>query len=216
MPAHVSSFNALDRPPVRQKDFFLARLNVCPFARGVKSTSRFFIDSINDINMQIPQAEPAQLNERNGNNSRFVEVTINQVTAAAKYLTKKVNKSQMCNSMVWFNSMDFTSYFLTETITYSLEQGMFPSQWKTSTITPIPKITGTNISSNFRPINVLPVDEKICENLVKDQLLKFINENNLLDVNQSVFREKHSCETLLNSLIVEWKIARENGFFITR
>lgn len=126
----------------------------------------FFIDSINDINMQIPQTEPAQLNERNGNTFKFVEVTLDQVIAAAKYMTKKVNKSQICNSMVWFDSMDYTSYFLTETINYSFEQGYFPSQWKTSTITPIPKITGTNISSNFSPINVLPVDEKICECLV--------------------------------------------------
>lgn len=49
---------------------------------------------------------------------------------------------------------------------------------------------------------------------MKDQLLKFINDKNLLDENQSAFREKHSCETLLNSLIYEWKIKRENGYII--
>lgn len=47
--------------------------------------------------------------------------------------------------------------------------------------------------------------KKICECLVKDQL-----NNNLLAEQQSAFREKHSCETVLNNLIADWKKCREN------
>lgn len=142
---------------------------------------------------------------------KFKEVSIDDVTQASKYLTKKINKSHLCNSNVWYDSMAYIVHFLTRTINDSLMNGIFPNQWKVSTITPIPKITNTNIASNFRPINELPVDEKICECLVKNQLLAYVNNNDLLSENQSAFREKHSCETVLSSLIADWKISREKG-----
>lgn len=42
----------------------------------------------------------------------------------------------------------------------SLVQGIFPDQWKISTVTPIPKLGNTNIACDSRPINELPLDEK--------------------------------------------------------
>lgn len=107
--------------------------------------------------------------------------------------------------------MTYTAFFLSHIINKSLRLGVFPDQWKTSMVTPIPKIVNTNIANNFRPINELPVDEKICEILVKDQLMEYVNANDILAENQSAFREKHSCETVLNSLIADWKICRERG-----
>ena len=171
----------------------------------------FFIDSIRDINLQIPNADVLEFHDRTENIFKFKEVSIDEVIEASKYLTKKVNKSQVCNSSVWFDSMEYIGYFITKTINESLNTGNFPTQWKISTVTPIPKISNTNVAANFRPINELPVDEKICECLVKDQLLKYINENDLFSDKQSAFRAKHSCETVLNSLIADWKISREKG-----
>ena len=107
--------------------------------------------------------------------------------------------------------MEYIGYFLTKTINESLNTENFPTQWKISTVTPIPKVSNTNIAANFRPINELSVDEKICECLGKVQLLKYINENDLFSEKQSAFRAKHSCETVLNSLIADWKISREKG-----
>lgn len=171
----------------------------------------FFVDSIIEINSQIPYTELDELYPRNDNNFKFKEVSIEQVKEASKYLTKKVNKSQFCNSVVWYDAIDYIGHFLTSTINESLKTGIIPKKWKISTVTPIPKIVNTNIASNFRPINEMPVDEKICECLVKDQLLKYINDNDLLAENQSAFRANHSCETALNSLVSDWLISREKG-----
>lgn len=51
----------------------------------------------------------------------------------------------------------------------------------------------------------------ICECLLKDQLLRYINEKDLFSDEQSAFKAMHPCETVLNSLIANWRISRQNG-----
>lgn len=79
---------------------------------------------------------------------------------------------------------------------------------------PIPKIAGTRNAEEFRPINTLPVDEKILETVVKRQLVSFVEENKLLHEAQSGFRDKHSCETALNLAIAVWKEEMNAGKII--
>jgi hypothetical protein len=45
---------------------------------------------------------------------------------------------------------------------------------------------------------MLPVYEKVLELIVYDQVLKHIEENNILIKEQSGFRDQHSCESSLN------------------
>jgi len=78
----------------------------------------------------------------------------------------------------------------------SLEQGIFPDEWKESIVVPIPKIGGTIKIEEFRPINKLPVYEKVLEILARKQLVEYLDKNDLFS-GQSGFRAKHSCETAL-------------------
>jgi hypothetical protein len=66
-------------------------------------------------------------------------------------------------------------------------------------------------SDEFRPINMLPVYEKAMESVVKDQLSAFIDENNIHIEQQSGFRKSHSCETLLNLVLTQWKEEIDKG-----
>lgn len=69
---------------------------------------------------------------------------------------------------------------------------------------PVPKVMRTKKSSEFRPINQLPIPEKVLEHIAKEQLVYFLNENNLLIKEQSGFRENHSCESALNLVVADW------------
>lgn len=60
-------------------------------------------------------------------------------------------------------------------------------------------------ASEFRPINMLPLYEKVLELTVKEQLLNYLNVNKLLAAEQSGYRKNHSCETALNLVISKWK-----------
>jgi len=79
----------------------------------------------------------------------------------------------------------------------SLEEGIFPSEWKEAIVVPIPKVRKTKKIEEFRPINKLPIYEKVLEILVHTQLVNYLENNNLLEECQSGFRVRHSCETAL-------------------
>lgn len=57
----------------------------------------------------------------------------------------------------------------------------------------------------------MPNDEKIIEKIVKNQLVQYIEDNNLISPYQSAFRSNYSCETTLNLVIDDWKKASDQG-----
>ena len=82
---------------------------------------------------------------------------------------------------------------------WSLEEGIFPDNFKIARICPIYKGKGSKSNpDNYRPISVLSVVARLFGKLVYDQLLKHLER--FLYVHQSGFRPKHSTETsLLNT-----------------
>jgi hypothetical protein len=78
---------------------------------------------------------------------------------------------------------------LLKLINESLEVGSVPDAWKVSTIVPVPKVTGTHKASEMRPINMLPIVEKMLEEIVMIQLKEFISINDCLVVEQSGLEE---------------------------
>lgn len=174
--------------------------------------NKYFINSIKSINAKIPQSNGCY-NTVNVNNNKFNirPVQIDDLINSAKMIKKKINKSVYCNSMVWLDAMDYIGHFMTCIMNEVIETGVIPRAWKISTITPIPKIKNTAKAEEFRPINTTDVDEKIFELIVKNQLVNFIEENQILAKTQSAFRAKHSCETAINYLINNWKEAIDKG-----
>lgn len=75
-------------------------------------------------------------------------------------------------------------------INTSLENGCFPSTWKTSTIIPLEKKINTIKCEEHRPINMVPTYEKLMEIIVNDQIIKYIEDNKLLTKYQAGFRKK--------------------------
>lgn len=65
----------------------------------------------------------------------------------------------------------------------SLKEEIFPSGWKEAIVIPIPKVRGTNKIEEFRPINKLPIYEKVLEIVVHRQLVKYLEKNKLLKKN---------------------------------
>jgi len=91
-------------------------------------------------------------------------------------------------------------------INNSLREGCCPEGWKTSTIIPIPKIEKAKKASEFRPINMLPIFEKVLELVVKKQIETFFEDNCIITEHQSGFRKQYSCETAIQTVIDEWKL----------
>jgi hypothetical protein len=69
-------------------------------------------------------------------------------------------------------------------------------------VTPLFKKKGSkNDLNNYRGLSVLPPVGKALEKIMFEQMITFINENNILFPSQHGFRQFHSCETALHELI---------------
>ena len=79
----------------------------------------------------------------------------------------------------------------------SIKTGIFPEDWKTARVTPIYKSDDKAECGNYRPISVISNVAKIFEKLIYNQLLAFLNENEIIAKNPSGFRSNHSTETTL-------------------
>jgi hypothetical protein len=96
----------------------------------------------------------------------------------------------------------------------SLQEGIVPCEWKQALVIPIPKVRGTKKVEEFRPINKLPIYEKILEIIVHRQLVEYLEDKNLLEECQSGFRARHSCETALQWVVSSWKRSLGEGKMI--
>lgn len=114
------------------------------------------------------------------------------------------------NIDVFSDSMHTLGEMYLNIVNDSLMSGNCPVQWRKTIVTPIPKVPKIKKAEELRPVNTIPVADKVLQCVIREQLQKHIDENNILTDYQSVFRSKHSCETAINLILAEWKREIEN------
>jgi hypothetical protein len=100
---------------------------------------------------------------------------------------------------------------LTHVLHLSISQGFFPNEMKLAKIIPLYKSGDTIHIGNYRPVSVLPIFSKLLERLMYNRVFSFININNILYKYQFGFREKHSTNLALITLIDKIASAIDNG-----
>ena len=85
----------------------------------------------------------------------------------------------------------------------SFRDGMFPSRFKTASVTPLLKKPGldSEVPGNFRPISNLNNISKILERLFLRGIIEHVNSSPNFNSSQSAYRKGHSTETALNRLL---------------
>ena len=79
----------------------------------------------------------------------------------------------------------------------SFHSGIVPNDYKFQQITPIFKKGSKTDASNFRPVVLTPHEIKIMERVIREKLVKYFEENKILNSNQHGFRKNRSCLTQL-------------------
>ena len=85
----------------------------------------------------------------------------------------------------------------------SMENSQLPSIWKQGNVTAIFKSGSKTKPENYRPISLTLVPGKLLERLIRDILVKHMEENNLFSKAQHGFMTGRSCSTQLLELMEE-------------
>ena len=87
----------------------------------------------------------------------------------------------------------------------SISEGIVPSIYKKARIIPLNKKGPTNDCGNYRPVSLLPSLSKILEKAVCQQMMFYLNKNQLLCKDQFGFRRRnqtsHVLQSMLNSIV---------------
>ena len=96
-------------------------------------------------------------------------------------------------------------------VNLSIRQNIFPDKLKEAKITPIFKKGDKSTPGNYRPISILPTISKLFEKHMASQIREFINHFDLLQKEQSGFRQYHSCMTALTKMTDKWLSEIDKG-----
>lgn len=94
----------------------------------------------------------------------------------------------------------------------SYQTGILPAQWKSANIVPIFKKGNRSDPANYRPISLTAVPCKIMESIIKEQLTKYLEFNDLLSEHQHGFARGRSCLTNLLETFENWTEALDQGY----
>ena len=86
-----------------------------------------------------------------------------------------------------------------------------PQIWKTAHISPILKKGDPTNPSNYRPIALTCIFCKIMETIIKNEMLSYLSENNIISSKQHAFLKKCSTTTNLLECTREWSLALDCG-----
>ena len=90
---------------------------------------------------------------------------------------------------------------LTYLINTSFTEGVFPKELKLARVVPIFKIGDKTELTNYRPISVLSFFSKVFEKIMYTHLLDFIEQNKIIYKHQYGFRQKHSTQHAIITLV---------------
>ena len=93
--------------------------------------------------------------------------------------------------------VEFVTGPLTALMNASIEHGILPQDWKNAFVSPIFKKGARNLAENYRPISLTSIACKLMEKFVKDAVLTYLVEHNLLSKKQFGFISGRSTVTQL-------------------
>lgn len=166
--------------------------------------NNYFVNSINSIVDNIPKLpildETTVTIKKYGEFRQFRTLSMQDMKKFLRNLKNVGGGECGISKAVLSDACAVVGNRLLDIINTSLSKGVFPESWKVSVVIPVQKVANTKLSTEFRPINTVPVYEKLLEQVVKQQLQDFCDANSVLVKNQSGFRADHSCESVVVSI----------------
>lgn len=185
--------------------------SICDSAEIAEKMNEYYVSSIVDINRSIVNDDVTE-NGLAATTAVFDFTPVHDQYLKLCLMEMKNKKDiEFISPGILLDAWPIIATSVCRIVNQSLEESM-PDDLKTTIVAPVPKVNRPKKPEDYRPINMLPTLEKLIETVVvKNQIIAYIEDNNLLSVFQSGYRTQHSCETALNFVLAKWKEMRENG-----
>ena len=92
----------------------------------------------------------------------------------------------------------------------SIDAGKIPKKWSLANICPLFKKSDRSLVCNYRPVSLTCVPCKLLEHIVCSNIMAHLDEYKLLSGRHRAFRNGHSCETQLTTVINDWAKILDN------
>ena len=128
----------------------------------------------------------------------FTHVSENVVTSLINKSPNKACELDPIPTDLLKQVLEETTPVIQSIINKSLQQGVFPDDMKEAFLRPLLKSPKLELQDqNHRPLSNLSFCSKTIERVAANQIVYYIEKNNLMEQNQSAYRRNHSTETTL-------------------
>ena len=179
---------------------------------GLASTmNSYFLGKVADLRNNIPEASSDPLNKLREVmtdrpcNFSLQAVKPEDVLKVIKSLknSKSTGTDYIDTFVIKLVAQDILAP-LTHIINLSISTATFPSSWKLAKVVPLLKKGDPLVAKNYRPVALLPIFSKILERMVFNQLVCYLDSNNLIHPNHHGSRTGYSTATALIQMYDTW------------
>ena len=128
----------------------------------------------------------------------FARVSENEVTSLINKSPNKACELDPIPTNLLKQVLEETTPVILSIINKSLQQGVFPDDMKEAFLRPLLKSPKLELQDqNYRPVSNLSFCSKTIKRVAANQIVDYIEKNNLMEPNQSAYKRNHSTETTL-------------------
>lgn len=177
----------------------------------------FFVTIASNLISTLPKVKVEALNLLHSVPAPACSFTLEPTTPEEVYNAVVSLKNSNCYDVYNLNSklikavIDIIVYPLSLLINACFTSGTFPDVLKVTKVIPIFKKGDINNMSNYRPISIIPIFAKIFEVILKARIVKYFEDNDLLNSSQYGFRSNRSTTHAVLTLIDELVSNLEKG-----
>jgi hypothetical protein len=182
------------------------------------SLNSFFVNVANDLVSQLPTLDADHtkyLNNPLPNSFYFNNFTAAEIIEELHKLNRTRKSSyESINITVLLSVADIIAEPLAYIFNLSITRGVYPDYLKSAKVIPIFKKGSRKDLTNYRPISLLSLFDKLFEKLLCSRLLKFWNKYNTFYRHQYGFRAHHSTIHAITELTDYIYNSLDNGNYV--
>ena len=187
------------------------------------SMNKFFIKKIRDLRNKIPTVDLDPLQYfKSAMKDRSCTFSLKELSVEEVLKLIKGLKNSSATGMDFIDTRtvklgaEALAPAIQHIINLSITTSTFPSDWKWHKVVPLLKSADCDkiLPRSYRPVALLPVISKILERAVFNQLVIYLEDNNLVHPNLHGSRAGHSTATALTQLYDDWAEAVDQGSMV--